>query len=173
VQEAFETARALVAAFPDDPRGLEQLASVLADAGDVQGLTDVTNEIARRSPGSWAAAYYDATLAFLRDAYEEAARRGEQAAAVDPRDARALNLVGAARASLGDTAGARNAFEQSLRRNPRDATPYVNLGRLELASGDTGKAVALFAEAVVLDPASSEARRGFDEATAAAAVSPQ
>lgn len=91
---------------------------------------------------------------------------GEHAASLRTSDGRALNLVDAARGSLGDRDGARRAFEASLTRDPRHPASYVNLAQLELETSNAGRAAALFSEALVLDPASIAARQGLDSARA-------
>ena len=46
--------------------------------------------------------HYTAVVAFMRGDFQGAVREGEATVALDPKHARARNLVGAARASLGD-----------------------------------------------------------------------
>jgi spermidine synthase len=161
---ALRIAAETIEAHPDKVEAWEQLASVLGDLGDADRLAAATAEIARRAPESWAARYYAATTAFLRGDLAEAASQGERAASLRQSDGRASNLVGAARASLGDAAGARRAFDDSLRRDPRDPAGYVNLARLELDAGNAPRAAVLFSEALVLDPASPAARAGLASA---------
>jgi tetratricopeptide (TPR) repeat protein len=153
-----------IEAHPESLEAWEQLASVLGDVGDADRLSAAAAEIARRAPNSWAARYYTATAAFLRGDLPQAAAEGQRAAALRDADGRASNLVGAARASLGDAAAARRAFDDSLRRDPRDPAGYVNLARLELEAGNAPRAAVLFSEALILDPASPAARAGLDSA---------
>jgi tetratricopeptide (TPR) repeat protein len=164
LEGAIRTAADAVDAPPESPAAWEQLASVLGDVADPDRLATAVAELTRRTPNGWAAAYYAATVAFLRGDFAGAAALGERAAGLQASDGRALNLVGAARASLGDVANARRAFEGSLDRDARDPASYVNLARLELGAGNAARAAALFSEALVLDPASRDARDGLDSA---------
>jgi spermidine synthase len=164
---ALGTAVQTVQAFPDEPRALAQLAAVVADSGDAEKLRPVVDHLARTAPGSWPAVYYAATLDFLEGRFADAAAGGERAAGLDQADARALTLVGASEASAGHVDRARAAFTQSLARNPRDPITSINLGRLELAAGRPDAAARHFAEALLADPSSLDARRGFDEARVA------
>jgi superkiller protein 3 len=89
---------------------------------------------------------------------------GEQVVAVEPSNARAYNLLGAAYASLREPDRARRAFQASVRANPRDPSTYVNLGVFELQSANPAAAAEHFAEALTLDPGSSLALSGLSDA---------
>jgi spermidine synthase len=168
-EAALREAVAAVQAFPGEPRALTQLASVVADAGDAVKLRPIVDHLQTVASGSWSAEYFAATLAFMEARLADAVALGERAAALDMRDGRALTLIGAAHASAGRVDQARDAFTRSLARNPRDPITSINLGRLELSTGRPREAAARFAEALLVDPASADARRGFEEATAAVA----
>ena len=83
-------------------------------------------------------------VAFMRGDFHGAAREGEATVSLDPKHARARNLVGAARASLGDLSAAREAFAAAIAIDPQDPSPYVNLGRLHLQTGQADAAAAVF-----------------------------
>jgi Flp pilus assembly protein TadD len=80
---------------------------------------------------------------------------------LDPKHARARNLVGAVRASLGDLPAAREAFRAAIAIDPQDPAPYVNLGRLHLQTGEADAAAAVFSEALSVRPDSADAREGL------------
>ena len=101
------------------------------------------------------------SAAFLNGSFQSAARDGEAALAIDPRHARARNLVGAARARLGDADGARRAFREAIAAAPDDPAPDVNLGTLALEAGDTRGAIAHFSDALAMDSHSPAAREGI------------
>jgi spermidine synthase len=164
LEGAIRVAAEAVDAHPDRGDAWEQLASVLGDVGDADKLETAVAELTRRAPTAWGASYYAATVRFLRGDFAAAATLGDRAAELRPGDGRALNLAGAARASLGDVGSARRAFEASLIRDPRDPATYINLARLELTSGNGRRAAELFSEALVLDPSSRDAREGLDGA---------
>ena len=52
---------------PDDPRAGEQLASIVADAGDADRLQPLAESLAARFPDRPEPQYYRATALFLRD----------------------------------------------------------------------------------------------------------
>ncbi len=145
---------------------LEQLASVLSDAGDAERLAPVVARLRIEAPGSEAADYYAATLLFMQDRQELAANAARAVIARNPGHARAQNLLGAALASLGERDGARSAFQASLKADPRDSATYANLGTLELQAGNRHAAAQHFASALIVDPLSEAARRGLADATA-------
>jgi tetratricopeptide (TPR) repeat protein len=90
-----------------------------------------------------------------------------------PEHARAQNLIGAARATLGRRDCARAAFDASLRANPRDASTYFDLGQFCLQSGSPQKAADCFADALTIDPSSSAARDGLSQARSLLATNPR
>jgi len=87
---------------------------------------------------------------------------------LNPRNAKAQNLLGAACATAGDLACARAAFDASIRADPRDPSSYVNLGQLYVQLGDSDAAVSTLTEALALDPQSTAAREALAQARAAA-----
>jgi spermidine synthase len=162
LEGAVQTVGAALEHHHESAAAWAQLASVLADLGDAERLTQAVAEIERRAPGSWEALYYAATAAFLTGDLSRAVELGDRASSLSrDGDGRAFNLVGAAQATAGNGEAARRAFEASLGRDPRDPATYVNLARLELESGNPRRASALFSEALVLDPLSSHARQGL------------
>jgi len=161
---AVATASEAAKQAPDHADALDQLASVLADAGNVDGLTAVVSEMQVRFPLRTETTYYEATLFFLQGKYHEAAKLGERLLKQRPTDPRVLNLAGAAYASLGVRDRAREAFEASIASDPRDPTSYVNLARFELETFNPRRAAALFTEALFLDPHSSAALNGLADA---------
>ncbi|MCC7180433.1 MAG: fused MFS/spermidine synthase [Acidobacteria bacterium] len=152
---------ALLQANPGHLGALEQLASVLSDAGDVERLEPVVARLRIESPYSAVTRYYAATLAYLQQRPEVAVREAEAALALDPSHARAQNILGAALAGLGQRDRARAAFTASLAADPRDPATYSNLATLELESGNTAAAQRYFAEALTIDPTNTVARDGL------------
>jgi spermidine synthase len=152
--------------FPDNADVLEQLASVLSDAGDVDRLPAVVLRLGKSAPNSQRAHYYAASLLFRQGRPDLAVSEAELVVRENPSHALAQNLLGAALASLGQLDRARNAFEASLRANPRSAGTYANLATLEMQTGNAREAARRYAEALVLDPTSDTARRGLEQARA-------
>jgi len=143
---------------------LEQLASVVADEQDQEGLSKVVSGLETAAPNAPATLYYAASLEFLKGNPPKAAELAERAAALRPRDHRALNLAGAAYGALGRMDRAREAFQAALRASPEDPVAYVNLGTLELQAANATSAGEYFSDALTLDPASAPAREGLARA---------
>ena len=156
----------IVSQRPDESAALEQLASIFADVGDADRLGAVLAVLGGHTERA-GSAYYTAAHHFLRGELDPALAAAERALVVDPRFARAQNLVGAIHATRGDTTAARHAFEASLALDAQDPATYQNLALLELNVGNIARAVRLFGEALSLDPASDVARQGLARARAA------
>jgi spermidine synthase len=160
VQTAAEAARLA----PDDPRPLEQLASVVSDAGDLDRLQPVVDSLAARFPARLDGQYYRASALFQQGRVEEAATAAGRVTAAKPTDGRAQNLLGAACARLGRRECAKSAFTAAVAASPRDPAAYVNLGLLSLDAGDPASSARYFSEALTLDPRSVPARSGLSQA---------
>lgn len=163
-QGALATVEEALRLAPDDPRAGEQLASILADAGEGDRLTPIADALVARFPERPDPRYYRATALFLRGKTEDAIAEAQRVTASHPTHARAQNLLGAACATLGRQDCARAAFEASIQANPRDPSVYVNLGVFSLQTSNPRDAATHFAEALSIDPASEAARNGLAEA---------
>jgi Flp pilus assembly protein TadD len=168
---AVAAAREAMRLAPDDPQPAEQLASVVADAGDGERLGALADEMlahTRESARAGSAGqYYRATSLFLKGELPAAIEEARRFVAIHPNDARAQGLLGAACAAAGQHECAAAAFDAALAASPRDPTPYVNLGVFRLESGDPAAAAAYFAEALTLDPSSAAARAGLAQSRTA------
>lgn len=159
--EAAKVARQAALAHPGEAAPLEQWASVLADARQVDGLSAIVEQMIRRFPDRPATAYYTGMLRLLEGRPDEAARLARQATTADPSHAQAWGLAGASLASLGRTEEAKQAFESSARANPRDPSAYANMGLVALGAGKTSEAARWFAESLIADPSYGPAREGL------------
>jgi spermidine synthase len=149
---------------PDDPRAAEQLASVLADAGDGDRLSQLAEAMVSRFPERVDPRYYRAVALFLKGRHEDAVAAARQVADAAPDHARAQGLLGAACATLGRRECAQSAFDAYIRLNPRDPTGYVNAGTYSLRSARAAAAADYFASALAIDPSSAPARSGLSQA---------
>ena len=150
--EAAARAEEAMAADADNPRGIEQLASILADVGDVDRLRPLVSRMQQTVPEREETWYYAAMVSFLDGDLAEVIARAQRVIQMNPQHAPAHNLIGASSAGLGQLDRARQAFRASLEASPRDASTYANLGLLEMESGNLDSAAAHFAEALALDP---------------------
>lgn len=161
---AFDPAIAVLTEYlerrPGDGAALEQLASIYADVGDGPRLSPVVNAMSRL-PERAGSHYYAAALQFMQGQMYGALDAAQRALAIDPRYARAQNLVGAIKATRGDVAGARQAFEAALAVDAQDPTTYQNLAQLEANQGRVDVATRLYAEALAIDPTSPVAREAL------------
>jgi Flp pilus assembly protein TadD len=152
---------------PGDPAAGEQLASVLADAGDGEHLGPLAEALASRFPQRDKPRYYRATALFLQGHALEAIDLIRQSVATNPRDGRAQSLLGVACAAAGLRECAQAAFDAALAVNPRDPAASINLGVFQMESGNPAAAAASFAVALTLDRSSAPARQGLADARAA------
>ena len=164
VPGALNAASDALRADPGEPRAAEQLASVLADAGDGERLAPLANEMMARFPDRLEAHYYQATAQFLRGQPRDAVASARKVVAARPDDARAQSLLGAACAAIGERDCALAAFGAAIRDNPRDPSGYLNAGLLTLQTGNTAAAIDYFASALTIDPSSKQARDGLAQA---------
>lgn len=161
LEEGARLAREAIAVAGERPEPWEQLASVLADAADARALEPVVRVLAQRFPERPLTAYFEGTLAFMRGDFETASNAAARALARGGPAARVQNLLGAARASLGDHEAARAAFSAAAAADPSDPTSLLNLARLERSLGKLVRARELYAEALVVAPRSPEALYGL------------
>jgi spermidine synthase len=147
---------------PGDVPALEQMASILADIGDVNRLEPVAQRLLHEAPKNAWAHYYSASLFFLQNRPVAALQAARNAVALDPNNAKAHNLIGASLAETGQRDAARTAFETSIRVDPKEPGTYANLATLELQSGNRELARRYFAEALTIDPTSETARAGLN-----------
>jgi tetratricopeptide (TPR) repeat protein len=163
--EAEAQMREVLKRNPDNLDALEQLASVLSDAGHIERLQPVVVTLRKIAPTSPITHYYTASLLFLQGRPDLAVPEAESVVRENPQHALAQNLLGAALASLGQLDRARQAFEASLSANPFSPGTYANLAMLEMQAGQPREAARRYAEALQLNPASETARRGLAQAT--------
>jgi spermidine synthase len=165
--EALDAARRASNVRPVDAAGLEQLATLHADAGDITSLEAALAEMRKEMPRHAATAYFEGVAALLRGQPDESLRLVQQAIARDRSYAAAYDLAGAAYTKLGRRDQAREAFLASLQFDAHDSTAYANLGVLALDDGNAAAAADYFAEALWLDERSPLAREGLSRALTA------
>jgi spermidine synthase len=166
-EPAIARARTIAAARPDDARGLELLASIVADAGDAAALQPVVARMRASHPDRDETWYYAAVLAFLTGRLGDALSAASRAVELNPRHTLARNLIGSTYARQAQLESARQAFRAALDSNPAEPSTYTNLGMLELEAHNPRAAASYFAEALTLDPADDRARSQLTAALAA------
>lgn len=103
----------------------------------------------------------DALAAWRRGDLPTAERLLSARLTADPKDARALGLMGTVQARRGDLAGAADCLERAARLDPKDAGARFNLGNVYRHQGRTADAATAFRAAVALAPRSPEALTGL------------
>jgi spermidine synthase len=161
IEEAVKIPMSILQAEPGNVPALEQLASILSDIGDAARLEPVVARLIREAPENPWGHYYAASLFFLRDRPDQALQAARNAIIRDPNHAKALNLIGACLASMGQHDQARQAFAASIAADPREPATYANLATLELQTGNRDRARRYFAEALTVDPMNEAARQGL------------
>lgn len=129
-------------------------------AGDLELAAKKYNEAAGMNPDLAAAQTSLAAVAHMRGEYSEAAAAAERALAIDPTDARALQLRYDAYRLAGDKEKAKEA-EQALRELgglSETAARIFNEGADAYNSGDMASAISKFQQAADLDPNLVQAR---------------
>ena len=162
IEAAIRIPLDMLQANPGNVPALEQMASVLADIGDVGRLEPVAQRLLHEAPKSGWAHYYSASLYFLQGRPVAALQAARNAVALDPANAKAHNLIGACLAQTGQHDAARVAFQASIKADPKEPGTYANLATLELQSGNRELARHYFAEALTIDPNSETARAGLN-----------
>jgi len=160
----FEGAAAVIRPFVEattDAALLEQLASVYADAGDPNRLAAAVAGLRSIAPAEEPTAYFAAVLQLMAGKPHDALGTIGQVRNRSDVRVRDLTLEGTAYAAIGRGDDARRAFASAIAADPRDVTGYENLATFDLDSGNDQAAAALFAEALILDPASKVAREGL------------
>jgi spermidine synthase len=147
-----------------DPRAIEQLASVAADAEDATKLAALVGALEKVSPQADATRYYAAQAHAIAGRLDDALRVATTLDHGPDRHARCQNLLGTLYASAGRSDEARRAFAAAIEADPRDPAGYMNLGTFEMRAANPAAAARLFAEALTLDPSSQAARRALGDA---------
>ncbi|HEX4953168.1 MAG TPA: sulfatase-like hydrolase/transferase [Thermoanaerobaculia bacterium] len=145
-------------AAPADPDAWYSLASALEEAGQGEAALaalERTLGLDPSRPEAWnAAGVAHAGAGRLA----EAKSRFERAVELDPGNARGWNNLGNVARDLGLTAEAEGAYRRAIEIAPRYADPLNGLGTLEAARDRPREALALFEQALILDPQLHEVR---------------
>ncbi len=169
--------RSLLADRPDDGDALTLLGALLLQRGDLETALDLLARAVRTLPRS-AAAHQNLGMALSRAGrWREAVRMLEAAAALDPGISGIWRGLAGARAAIGDTVGAIQAYRRLVAIAPDDAEALNNIGVLLLQAGDLDQAQPVLERAAALRPADSQIqknlgslwvqRRRFDRAESA------
>jgi tetratricopeptide (TPR) repeat protein len=163
--DALITARKAMDADPASPAGVEQVASLMADAGDTVRLDQALETLQQRAPDAAPTHYYRAVSHLLHGRLPDAMVAAERGIALHPSYAPFYDLAGAIYTKRGEVFRAKWAFDRSLSFDAHDSTAYENLGLIALEEGDMAAARNYFAEALWLVPDSRVALEGMRRLT--------
>ncbi len=116
----------------DDPRSHALLGMSLVGAGKLESAVSELETAIKKDPGQVQAGVSLVGLYIASGQGGKAGTVAESLVRQRPKDPGLLNLLGSAKASRGDTAGAAAAFEQALKIDPTYTEPQLNLARLEI-----------------------------------------
>jgi tetratricopeptide (TPR) repeat protein len=115
-------------------------------------------------PGNTSYLGLAAVLAADQRNYKEALKLSTAGLAIDSENSFCMNVRAMALIRLGESAPAKEALLEELRRNPQGALTLANLGWLSLRSGERQEALDLFSRSLAEDPEDEYARSGLMEA---------
>ncbi len=95
--------------------------------------------------------------AFANENYNKAIQHFEASVALYPQYARGWNDLGVAKAKAGDQAGAKEAWNKSLKADDKFISPKLNLARAALAERHPEEAENLVTQVLASDPRNAEA----------------
>jgi len=140
-----------------------ELALALVDEGRFKEAIPLLKEVLRIGPRNVEARYCLGTVYLNQGRLEEAAAEYREALRHGEKKEARCNL-GATLYKLGRLTEAAQEFREILRRHPSDPVACNDLGGTLLAQGDKDGAIAMYREALRLDPSYRQARYNLDKA---------
>ena len=134
-----------------------KLAEAYLGAGDSQSGLRETIRAADLMPDNMEAQMRAGILLLIARQFPDARARATKVLAKEPRNPRALVLLGNALAGLKDLDSAVELVEQAIDEDPQLTLSYANLGALQAAKGDQEAAEAALRRAVEIAPDSESA----------------
>jgi len=141
-----------------------ELALAMVEEGRLTDAIPLLKEVLQIGPRNVEARYCLGTVYLNQGRLEEAVAEYREALRHGEKKEARCNL-GAALYKLGRFEEAATEFRVILGRNPKDPVAYNDLGGALLAQGDRDGAIAMYREAVRLDPGYTQARYNLDKAT--------
>lgn len=141
----------------DSPEVRTLLGASLVGSGRLSDAVGELEAALKRDPDQHTAAAALAAIYLQAGRPARAVQLAGSLAAKKPRDPGVQNLLGTARAAVGDTAGARAAFETALKLDPNFLTPAIQIAQLEVAAGSFDAAAKRLDRVLVRDPKNVDA----------------
>jgi tetratricopeptide (TPR) repeat protein len=146
---AHDMLGSLVAKFPREARGWEDIGQVLAQAGKTEAALLCLSRASEVAP-SFSLAMHRGVLSRDLGRVAEALESFEQAVTLNPRSTRAWFLLGLCRQDHRMLPSAAEAYRTALTIDPTLAEAFVNLGTVLQETGDLSGAKAAYGSAVQL-----------------------
>ncbi|MCX8037240.1 MAG: tetratricopeptide repeat protein [Candidatus Sumerlaeia bacterium] len=127
---------------------------LMMQLGRPQEAEQYFSKAIEQNPRNFEASLALALLQFNRRDWKSALVHAERAAALRPREAAALHVLGRCRAAVGNLDGAVEAFERATRRQPENPALWYDLGRIHLDRKDDAAAQRALERALALEPSS-------------------
>ncbi len=162
--EAETLLRGIVAREPSFVPALQLLGTALSAAGRPAEALDWFQRAGALQPPSAALLHNRAQALLNLNRAAEARADLERAVSADPTLHPAWNLLGTARAALGDAAGAQSAYDRALELRPDHVATHFNRALFMHQAGRIDEAIAGYRAALRLDPALAAARERLAEA---------
>src|SRR5258708_17039033 len=153
---------------PDDGPALAAAARVAGRRGDRATVLTCLRRLVERDPKHKAHRLDLAIALFGAGDLVAAEQQAQVLLAQDPREGRALNLLGVVQRRQGRLDAAIATLEQAARSGAAGESPWVNLGNLFYENRDGARAVEAFKKAVKLKPKDAEIARLLGNAHALA-----
>ena len=164
-ERVWSSQRTLFAAAVDEaPRDVParvNLAGALLDAGDVDGAADHLERALAERPGDPTALYLLGNVERRRGSLDGAEAAYRRALAIRPSYPQALTNLGLVLVAKHDLDGAEQALRRADDLVGGSPETKVNLAGVMRLRGRTAEAIALYREALVLDPGFVPAREGL------------
>ena len=155
IDQAVEILLNAIRVQPEEKHLYFELAEILVAAKRFQDAKDALNEMPSISENGNQEIKKVLVLGYVEEGMEnyEAARVfTEQVLAMDPRNARGLNLKGILAYRNSDHSSAEKYFRQAIASDPGYGEPYTNLATLQLEAEHANEALECFEKAFILSP---------------------
>ncbi|MCL2558827.1 MAG: tetratricopeptide repeat protein [Treponema sp.] len=162
--QALARYRAALSRFPDDRRLLLSLALVSSSVGDMDTALSFASRALAAHPNDHRALHCAAYINAQAGRVAQATAYAEMALRLRPSYAPSRALLGNLRFLGGDFQEAARLANEAIASNPRDMAAWYLRGLSHLRMGLTGEAIAIFGNALALDPSNEFIRFALDEA---------
>lgn len=162
--EAVSAARRAVSLMPDSAHAHVVHSVTLIGAKDADGAVAAAQHAVGLAPWQWNTHYSlaHAMISGRRPRYRDAYDVAVHAVGLAPNEPDPHNLVGLCLDRLGNSEGARVAYQNALRLDPEHAIAMNNLATVDLDAGRLGRAAQGLRRTLGIDPQARLSQRNLD-----------